>query len=103
MSQLEAICSKFKHENASLYAFRIFYLDIIHVLLKEWEDEEGYFDCFYNVFTLSQCMNVQEFYDLLCEICKVIIGKKSSKDIQEHDIVREAINYMQENYPRMKN
>jgi len=95
---VSGICSKFKHENASLYAFRIFYLDIIHVLLKEWEDEEGYFDRFYNVFTLSQCMNVQEFYDLLCEICKVIIGKKSSKDIQEHDIVREAITYMQENY-----
>lgn len=95
---VNGICSKFKYAEASLYTFRIFYLDVIHILLSEWGEDEIQLDRFFNVFTLSQCMNIQDFYDLLCEICKAIIDKNSGKELQEHDIVQEAISYMKENF-----
>ena len=95
---INSICNKLKSTTASLYSFRIFYLDLIHVLLAEWGDGELPIECFYDVFTLSQCMNVQDFYELLCEICMLIIDRNVGNKKQEHDIVNEAIAYMKENY-----
>lgn len=59
--QVLDICSKLNKENVSLYAFRIFYNDVIHILLSEWKGDRTQFDNFYNVFILSQCLNIQEF------------------------------------------
>lgn len=95
---VSSICSKFKRAGASLYTFRIFYLDIIHILLSEWGDDVIEFDRFYNVFTLSQCMNTHDFYEFLCEICRAIIEKDSGKGMKENDIVRTAVAYMKENF-----
>lgn len=92
------ICSKLNKENVSLYAFRIFYNDVIHILLSEWQGDRTQFDNFYNVFILSQCLNIQEFGDLLCEICNVIIDGSSGKEMKVSDVVEEAIAYMQEHF-----
>lgn len=93
---ISGMCAKLKCERVPLYAFRIFYLDIINVLLKEWNDKEIQLERFYNVFTLSQCMNAQDFYNLLLEICQSIVERKSNKGHQ--DIVQEAIKYMESHY-----
>lgn len=97
---VKGICSKFKHANASLYSFRILYVDIIHILLKEWGDNEIEFERFYNVFTLSQCRNVQNFYDLLCEMCKVVIERNQGKELPPCDIVQDSIRYMKEHFQK---
>ena len=92
------ICSKMKGENASLYSFRMLYNDIIHILLQEWQGDKTVLDNFYNVFTLSQCLNIQDFQELLCEVCIAIIDNKEGKVIQNSDIVEDAVAYMQENF-----
>ncbi|MBR4059830.1 MAG: helix-turn-helix transcriptional regulator [Lachnospiraceae bacterium] len=91
------ICGKLNREKVSLYSFRIFSNDIIHILLSEWKGDKAQFDNFYNVFTLSQCMNIQEFGELLCEVCNMIIDSHSGKTVSVSDVVAEAIVYMKEN------
>lgn len=92
------ICNMFNGENVSLYAFRIFYNDIISVLISEWNGEKIRLDDFYNVFTLSQCMNVKDFHDILCEVCRAIIDNNTSWMTEKNDLVKRAISYMQQNY-----
>ena len=94
----EDICQKIKGENVSLYAFRMLYNDILQVLVSECRGDKLLLDKFYNAFTLSQCMNIKEFYDLLSEAGKMIIDSHSDKVLENSDIVREAITYMQQNY-----
>jgi len=55
-------------------------------------------DNFYNVFTLSQCMNVNDFHDILCEVCRAIIDNNASWMTEKNDLVKRAISYMQQNY-----
>lgn len=92
------ICNKLNREKVSLYSFRIFYNDVIHILLSEWKDDKAQFNDFYNVFTLSQCQNLQEFGELLCEICNKIIVYNAGKTVSVSGIVENAIAYMKENY-----
>lgn len=92
------ICSRIKRENVSLYAFRIFYNDIIQILLSELKNDKVRFDNFYNVFTLSQCLNIQDFQGLLCEICNAIIDSSTGKTVKNTGVVHQAIAYMQENF-----
>lgn len=92
------ICSKINGENISLYTFRIFYNEIIHILLSECKNNNERLDNFYNVFTLSQCLNTRDFYDLLCEICKVIIEKNIGNEVVNSNVAQKAIAYMMENY-----
>lgn len=94
----EDICQKIKGENVSLYAFRMLYNNILQVLVSECRGDKLLLDKFYNAFTLSQCMNIKEFYDLLSEAGKMIIDSHSDKVPENSDIVREAIAYMQQNY-----
>lgn len=92
------ICNMFNGENVSLYAFRMFYNDIISVLISEWNGDRIRLDNFYNVFTLSQCMNVKDFHDILCEVCRAIIDNNASWMTEKNDLVKRAVSYMQQNY-----
>lgn len=93
------ICERMTGENASLYAFRMLYNDIINVLLSEWKGAKTGLDDFYNVFTLSQCLNIQDFNELLCEACGRIIDKRSGIAVQNSGVIEEAVAYMQTNFP----
>ena len=95
---VKEICRKINNQNASLYAFRIFYTDLIHILLTEWKGDRIQFDDFYNVFTLSQCLNIDDFHDLIYEVCKVIIDNQNGEVVEKSDIVQAAITYMHENF-----
>ena len=92
------ICNRLNGEKASLYAFRILYNDIMHTLLAEWKGDKTEFDDFYNVFTLSQCLNIQDFYELLNDACRMIIDNREGIGIQNSDIVQRAVSYMQEHF-----
>lgn len=94
------ICSRMKQENQSLLAFRILYNDLVHMLLTEFQDEGEKVRELYNVFTLSQCLNMQDFYDVLCEACKLLMTEKRGEDSDERGdtLPNRATRYMQENY-----
>ena len=92
------ICNRLNGEKASLYAFRILYSDIMQTLLSEWRGEKTEFDEFYNVFTLSQCLNMQDFYELLSDACSMIITNREGIGIQNSDVVWKAVDYMQEHF-----
>lgn len=92
------ICNQMNSGKASLYAFRILYNDIIHVLLTEWRGDKNELNDFYNVFTLSKCLNMQDFYELLCEACDVIIDKRSGIAVKNSDVIEEAVAYMQAHF-----
>lgn len=98
MTAVNDICSKIGNENASLYSFRLFYNNIIHTLMSEWKGDKEKLDNFYNIFTLSQCLNMNDFKSLLCEICMLITENQTSETDKDSDIVQEAIKYMQHNY-----
>lgn len=53
---------------------------------------------FYNVFTLSKCLNMQDFYELLYEACEVIIDKRSGVAVKNSDVIEEAATYMRANF-----
>lgn len=95
---VEDICNQMSGEKASLYAFRVLYNDIIHVLLSEWRGDKNELNDFYNVFTLSKCLNMQDFYELLCEACDVIIDKRSGIVVKNSDMVEQAVAYMQAHF-----
>lgn len=92
------ICDRLNGEKASLYAFRILYNDLMHTLLAEWKGDKTEFNDFYNVFTLSQCLNIQDFYELLCDACRMVIDNRVGIGIQNSDIVQKAITYMQDHF-----
>lgn len=95
---IKDICRKFNGENVSLYSFRVFYNDIINILLSEWKGNTTQLDNFFNVFTLSKCSNLEEFGELLCEICNMIVDGYSGKTVDMSSVVERAISYMRENY-----
>jgi len=95
---IKEVCNKMSNSNASLYAFRVLYNDIIHVLVSEWKGIEEKMDKYYNVFTLSHCMNVNDFYDVLCGVCKMIIDEKGGRSWENSQIVKDAIHYMEQNF-----
>lgn len=95
---IEDICIKMTKESPSLFTFRLLYNDIIHVLMSEWKGENTGVESFYNVFTLSQCLTVQNFNDLLYEACSRIIDSSPQESSSEVMIATEATKYMQEHF-----
>lgn len=98
---IDEICSKLKSSNHSLLSFRVLYNDILHILITEWNDTHVDFSNIYNVFLLSQCLNVQQFSDILHEVCHSLIDARQSNepaDSKEPDMATKAVAYMKEHY-----
>ena len=92
------ICQKVKSERASLYEFRILYNDMFQLLASECKEDKFLLDRFYNVFALSQCMNMDEFYSLLLEASLMVLDNQSDRKVKDEGIVSSAISYMRQNY-----
>jgi len=95
---VEDICRKMTKESPSLFAFRLLYNRIIHVLVTEWNGGKGEAESLYNALALSQCLTIADFNDLLCEACRVIIENNPTDEPDESDVVHKAVSYMKENY-----
>lgn len=98
---IDEICGKLKSSNHSLLSFRVLYNDILHILITEWNDTHVDFSDIYNVFLLSQCLNVQQFSDILHEVCHSLIDARQSNkpaDSREPDMATKAVAYMKEHY-----
>ena len=98
---IDEICSKLKSSNHSLLSFRVLYNDILHILITEWNDTHVDFSNIYNVFLLSQCLKVQQFSDILHEVCHSLIEARQTNNddkSDEPDMASKAVVYMKENY-----
>lgn len=95
---VEAICIKMTKESPSLMTFRLLYNDILHIIISEWKEELGDVENIYNVFTLSQCLTVQDLNNLLYEACSVIISNRQFSEVSGSEVVSKAIAYMQEHF-----
>lgn len=98
---IEEICGKLKSGSHSLLSFRVLYNDILHLLITEWNDTHVDFTDVYNVFLLSQCLTVQQFSDILHEVCRRLIDARETsgqEGQQESDMAARAVAYMKEHY-----
>ncbi len=95
---VEEICQHVKKESYTLLAFRLLYNDIIHMLVSEWNIGETDFKDIYNVFTLSQCLTMQDFNDILRDVCRELMQVRQTgrKDLSE--LAERAVAYMKENF-----
>ena len=94
------ICDNLRKENHTLLTFRLLYNDIIHMLVTEWNMDDTDFRNVYNVFMLSQCLTMQDFTDILCEVCRALMSNRPSKGKMDKksDLVSEAIFYIKKNF-----
>lgn len=97
---VEDICMRMTKKSPSLPMFRLLYNDIIHVLISEWKAESAGLESIYNVFTLSQCLTIQDFNALLCEACSTIMESRPEENMDRSRLVEEAVHYMEENFSR---
>lgn len=97
---VEDICMRMTKKSPSLPMFRLLYNDIIHVLISEWKAESAGLESIYNVFTLSQCLTIQDFNDFLCEACSMIMKSRPEENVDRSRLVERAVHYMEENFSR---
>lgn len=92
------VCQHVKKEGYTLLAFRLLYNDVIHMLVSEWNIGDTDFKDIYNVFTLSQCLTMQDFNDVLCDVCRELMHVRQigRKDLSE--LAERAAAYMKENF-----
>lgn len=95
---VQEICARLKKENYSLLTFRLLYNDIIHMLVTEWNISDSDSRNIYSVFTLSQCLTMQDFNDVLCEFCHMLISGRRAVENDTTDLVNHAVAYMKENF-----
>lgn len=95
---INEICSRLQTTGHSLLTFRILCNDIIHMMISEWSTNDTGFDNIYNVFALSQCLTIQDFNDILWDVCSRLILSNEKSGTEKSDMVTEAIQYMKSNY-----
>ncbi|MEG2349538.1 MAG: AraC family transcriptional regulator, partial [Hungatella sp.] len=95
---IEEICNRMRSSRQSLLTFRIFYNDIIHMLLTEFNTNRADFGNIYNVFALSQCLSIQDFKDILDDVCHKLMNGRAAIASDQVDIASEAIQSMKQNY-----
>lgn len=95
---IEEICDRMRSSRQSLLAFRMFYNDIIHMMIAELKMGHRNFGDIYNVFTLSQCLTIKDFNDILSDVCHKLMDAKDESVTERKDMVSKAIGYMKENY-----
>lgn len=95
---IQEICDCLKKENHSLLTFRLLNNDIIHMMINEFHSDDVNFENVYSVFSLSQCLTIKDFHEILCEVCRKLMNSGEYTETKESDMVSEAITYMKENY-----
>ena len=93
---IDEICEKLRDDN-SLMGARMICNDILQVLAAEWN--EAHDSKVYNVYTLSECLSIRDFHDVLSELCGRLIAGKTDPDVSEHArTISLACSRMQEDY-----
>ena len=95
---VRALCDRLRDEHASLFTFRLLYDEILRILMAQWKGEEKDWNQIYNVFTLSRCLNIEDFNRLLTEACHMMLDTKTDARNEQSRLVEEAVRKMQDEY-----
>lgn len=95
---IEGICNRLKAKGQSLLTFRLLCNEIIHMMIAEWNGTNTDFENIYSVFALSECLTIKDFNDILWDVCSKLLDNKEVVDIEQSDMVTNAIDYMKSNY-----
>ena len=95
---IDEICDYMQQSHASLITFRFVFDDIQHILVLERKGKEQDLNQFYNVFTLSQCLTIDDFRALLKEATELILSNDTDTVKTLSEMVQKSIDYMKENY-----
>ena len=95
---INQMCASLKQENASLLAFRLLYDEILRILMAQWKGSEKDWDQIYNVFTLSRCLTIDDFSELLKEACRMLASRQTDAVNEQSRLADAAIRKMQEGY-----
>lgn len=95
---IDEICARLKTSGHSLLTFRILCNDIAHMMITEWNTNHVEFKNIYSVFSLSQCLTIQDFNDILWDVCCQLLDCQQAGDSKKSDLIVNAVNYMKENY-----
>lgn len=93
---VDEIAEHMQQNGQSLMGFRLMCNDIIHLLIDEWDDNES--SDIFSVYTLSQCMTVQDFRGVLLDVCRGLMQNKSEKTSEDDSMVQRAIKYIKEDF-----
>ena len=103
---VENICKQLQGSNQSVLNLRLFCNDIIKMVNREWNMEESKLNEIYNVFTLSQCLTIQDFHDVLDQLCEDLMRYRSgmigNNRKKQSDLTTDAMQYMREHYAEYK-
>lgn len=95
---IQEICHCLQTSGQSLLTFRILCNDIIQMIIKEWNMKGTRFENIYSVFALSQCLTIQNFNDILLEVCFSLIENNKLVEHKNSEVILKACNYMEDNY-----
>ena len=89
-------CIKARHY--TLVAVQLLYVDIIRSLTKEYCNEEEIFSQVFDVFLLSKCVTIQDFCELLSDVCLRLIDQQKENRSENAEALVKAVAYVEENY-----
>ena len=95
---VDEICSQLQAGKQSLLKFRLFCQELIRVLVREWPMQGNETSEIYSVFTLSQCLTLQDFKNLICSVCEKLILTDSDEEKNVSRLAESAMEYMKNHY-----
>lgn len=95
---IQEICDTLRSSGQSLLTFRILCNNIIYMLFAEGKDSKISFEDTYSVFSLAQCLTLNDFHDILWEVCSKLMEAYPGKAESGEKFVGEAIENMKQNY-----
>ncbi len=93
---VDEISDHMQQNGQSLLSFRIMCNDIIHLLADEWNESTS--SDIFSVYTLSQCMTVQDFKGVLLDVCRELMNNKKEAADTEDSMVQNAIKIIRKEY-----
>ena len=93
---IDEISEYMQQNGQSLLDFRIMCNDIIHLIIDAWGDSDR--NDIYSVYTLSQCMTVQDFRGVLLDVCRGLMKDKGKLSESEDSMVQRAVKYIKDDY-----
>ena len=99
---LDNLRDYFAKMNISLYMFRSIYNEITNVLINEntRRSTQDVNEQISNIFSLSECLSLEEMDQLLRELCRNLISKKTIKpgEIEENEAIERIVEQMRLQY-----
>ena len=95
---IHELCSNLRREHTSMFTFRLLADEVQRMLMAQWKGEEKQWNQIYNVFTLSRCISMDDFEQLLLEACHMLLDEKKDAANAQSSLVEQAIQAIRNKY-----